>query len=74
MKKIILNFFLILIFSTNLSFSEVIDEIKIIGNKRISDRKLKQVIASREKRWWAFLSSADKYDENRLKFDKKLLN
>ena len=40
MKKIILNFFLILIFSTNLSLSEVIDEIKIIGNKRISNETI----------------------------------
>ena len=41
MKKIFLNFFLILIFSTNLSFSNEINEIKIIGNKRISDETIK---------------------------------
>ena len=40
MKKIFLNFFLILIFSTNLSFSNEINEIKIIGNKRISNETI----------------------------------
>ena len=40
MKKIFLNFFLILVFSTNLSFSNEINEIKIIGNKRISNETI----------------------------------
>ena len=40
MKKIIVNFFLILIFSTNVSLSETIDKIKIIGNKRISNETI----------------------------------
>ena len=34
---------------------------------------MRQVISSRQKRWWAFLSSADKYDEGRLNFDIRLL-
>ena len=41
--------------------------------RSFSDRKLKQVIASREKRWWAFLSANDKYDEGRLDYDDGLL-
>ena len=40
MKKIIFNFFLILIFSTNVSFSETINEIKKFGNKRISNETI----------------------------------
>ena len=50
-----------------------ITSIKFNGNERFSDRKLKQVIASREKRWWAFASSSDKYDEGRLNYDIRLL-
>ncbi len=50
-----------------------ITSIKFNGNERFSDRRLKQVIASREKRWWAFASSSDKYDENRLNYDIRLL-
>ena len=63
-----------LIFEINEGPLIKITSIQFNGNKRFSDRKLKQVIASREKRWWAFLSSADKYDENRLKFDTRLLS
>ena len=40
MKKIFFKFFLILILSTNLSFSDQITEIKIIGNKRISNETI----------------------------------
>ncbi|MEK9597786.1 MAG: outer membrane protein assembly factor BamA, partial [Alphaproteobacteria bacterium] len=50
-----------------------ISSIQFEGNVRFSDRKLKQVIASREKRWWAFLTASDKYDENRLNYDTRLL-
>ena len=50
-----------------------ITSIQFNGNERFSDRKLRQVIASREKRWWAFASSSDKYDENRLDYDIRLL-
>ena len=63
-----------LIFEINEGPLIKITSIQFNGNKRFSDRKLKQVIASREKRWWAFLSSADKYDENRLNFDTRLLS
>ena len=50
-----------------------ISSIKFSGNQNFSDRALRQVISSREVRWWAFLSSSDKYDEGRLNFDMRLL-
>ncbi len=50
-----------------------IEKIRFIGNKIFSDYALRQVIASRENRWWAFLSSSDKYDEDRIKYDTRLL-
>ena len=50
-----------------------INSIQFDGNIRFSDRRLKHVIASREKRWWAFLTASDKYDENRLNYDIRLL-
>jgi len=43
------------------------------GNENYSDRVLRTAIASREVRWWAFLSSNDKYDEGRLDYDVRLL-
>ena len=50
-----------------------IQSIRFIGNKSFSDYSLRQVISSREERWWAFLASADKYDPGRLDFDARLL-
>ena len=50
-----------------------IDSISFSGNASFSDRELRQVIASREERWWAFLSANDKYDEGRLDYDTRLL-
>ena len=50
-----------------------INSITFSGNQLFSDSKLKTVIASREKRWWAILSATDKYDEGRLEYDARLL-
>ncbi|MBT5256090.1 MAG: outer membrane protein assembly factor BamA, partial [Alphaproteobacteria bacterium] len=50
-----------------------VTSISFIGNETFSDFALRQVIASRQVRWWAFLSSVDKYDESRLDYDARLL-
>ena len=50
-----------------------IESIRFIGNKNFSDIALRQVISSRKRRWWAFLSGADKYDPARLDYDVRLL-
>ena len=50
-----------------------VTSISFIGNETFSDFTLRQVISSRQERWWAFLSSVDKYDESRLDYDARLL-
>ena len=50
-----------------------VTSISFIGNETFSDFALRQVISSRQVRWWAFLSSSDKYDESRLDYDAQLL-
>ena len=50
-----------------------VTSISFIGNETFSDFALRQVISSRQVRWWAFLSSVDKYDESRLDYDARLL-
>ena len=50
-----------------------IETIVFSGNKNFSDAALTQVIVSRERRWWAFLTPNDKYDEGRLDYDVRLL-
>ena len=62
-----------LVFEVNEGPLIKISSIQFDGNIRYTDRKLKQVISSKEKRWWAFLTASDKYDENRLNYDIRLL-
>ncbi len=62
-----------LVFEVNEGPLIKISSITFSGNQRYSDRVLRSVISSREQRWWAFLSSADKYDEVRLDYDVRLL-
>lgn len=50
-----------------------ITSISFIGNETFSDFALRQIISSRQVRWWSFLSSVDKYDESRLDYDAQLL-
>ena len=46
-----------------------ISKIKFIGNQAFSDYTLRNVIASRESKWYIFLSTNDKYEPNRLSVD-----
>ena len=50
-----------------------IESIRFIGNEAFSDFALRQVISSRKRRWWAFMSGVDKYDPARLDYDVRLL-
>ena len=62
-----------LVFEVNEGPLIKIDSISFSGNASFSDRALRQVIARREKRWWAFLDANDKYDEGRREYDIRLL-
>lgn len=50
-----------------------ISRIVFLGNKRFDDGDLQRVINSREDRWWRVWSGADKYDPDRVAFDRELL-
>jgi len=50
-----------------------IRNISFLGNQQFSNAKLESVIRSRESAWYRFLSSNDKYDPDRLAFDRELL-
>ena len=50
-----------------------IESIRFIGNEAFSDFARRQVISSRKRRWWAFMSGMDKYDPARLDYDVRLL-
>ncbi len=50
-----------------------ISSIKFIGDKKIKDRKLKNIIVSEENKFWKFISKKKFVDSNRIKLDEKLL-
>lgn len=50
-----------------------IRKVNFLGNKRFDDDKLEEIVSSKETRWYRFLTSNDKYDPDRLAFDKELL-
>jgi len=48
-------------------------KINFVGNKEFSDGDLRDVVLTREERWWRFLTSNDTYDPERMNFDRELL-
>ncbi len=62
-----------LIFKINEGKETRITSIRFVGNKAFSDSKLKSVITSEEDTWWKFFSTADRYDPDRIAYDKELL-
>ena len=55
--------------------SEISDVSKIIfiGNNNFSSSKLKSIMKTKEKTFLRFLSSADKYDPDKIEYDKQLI-
>jgi outer membrane protein insertion porin family len=62
-----------LIYDVNLGKKAKIKEIKFIGDKKVKDRKLNQVIVSENAKFWKFISKKIYLDTNRIKLDKRLL-
>ena len=50
-----------------------VSSIRFIGNKVFDDDDLRDVIQTREKVWYNFLTSNDTYDSDRITFDRELL-
>ncbi|MFQ5533307.1 MAG: outer membrane protein assembly factor BamA [Sphingomonadales bacterium] len=62
-----------LVYEINEGPKSGVRRINFIGNKDFSGGDLSDVIATKEKRWWRFLTSNDTYDPDRLAFDRELL-
>ena len=52
----------------------IIRSIKFIGDKKIRERRLKDIIASEENKFWKFISKNTKFSEQLLNLDIRLLN
>ena len=50
-----------------------IKKINFIGDKKIKDKKLLEIIASEEHKFWKFLSNNVYLDQNRIDLDKRLI-
>ena len=60
-------------FTISLGDKAKIRSIQFIGDKKIKDRKLKNVIVSEEAKFWKFVSNKVYLDKNRINLDKRLL-
>lgn len=50
-----------------------IKEINFDGNKSFTDSELAETIASKEERWYRFLTTADLYDPDKVDYDKEMI-
>ncbi|MBF0325747.1 MAG: outer membrane protein assembly factor BamA [Alphaproteobacteria bacterium] len=50
-----------------------VKRINFVGNKFYSDSRLREVLSTKEERWYRFLSSDDTYDPDRLTYDRELM-
>ena len=62
-----------LVFEISEGLEAKIKRINFIGNKDFSDSTLRDVIYSKESRWYKFWTSGDKFDNDRVNYDKDLL-
>lgn len=62
-----------LIYNIDLGDVAKIKKIKFIGEKKFKDRKLNQIIASEESKFWKLISKSIYLDLNRINLDKRLL-
>lgn len=50
-----------------------VSKINFLGNKIFSDGDLRDVLATKEARWWKFFTSNDTFDPDRLAYDQQVL-
>jgi len=50
-----------------------VKQINFIGNQAFTDSRLQETLATKEERWYRFLSSDDTYDPDRVTYDRELL-
>jgi len=62
-----------IIFEIEEGETTVIGSITFNGNTEFSDRRLRDIIITRQTRWYSILSSSDKYDPDQISADNDLL-
>lgn len=62
-----------LIYEINEGAETKVRSITFVGNEAFSDGDLRSQITTSETAWWKFMSTSDRYDPDRLNYDKELL-
>lgn len=62
-----------LVFEINEGQPTYVKRINFVGNHKYSDSALREVLMTKEERWYRFFSSDDTYDPDRLAYDRELL-
>jgi len=62
-----------LVYEINEGVETTVKSINFVGNEAFSDSDLRSVITTAEHAWWKIFSTADRYDPDRLSYDKELL-
>ncbi len=62
-----------LVYEIHEGLAAKIRKISFIGNKAFDAADLREAMSSAESRWYAFLTSSDQYDPDRLRYDQELL-
>lgn len=62
-----------MVFEINEGDSTSVERISFLNNKQFDDDDLKQILQTKEEKWWRFLSSDDTYDPDRVAYDRDLL-
>lgn len=62
-----------LVFEIDEGGETTVGSIDFVGNSAFDDSDLRSVVGTQEHRWWKFFARNDKYDEDRLAYDKELL-
>ncbi len=63
-----------LIYEIDLGEKALISKIEFTGDKKIKDRKLRNIITSEENKFWKFISRKKYLNKNQVNLDKRLLN
>ncbi|MCB1721804.1 MAG: outer membrane protein assembly factor BamA, partial [Alphaproteobacteria bacterium] len=50
-----------------------VESIRFVGNKAFDDSRLRSEISTKETAWYRFITSDDRYDQDRIAFDQELL-
>jgi len=61
------------VYEINEATVALISRINFVGNRSVSDSRLKEIVATREAAWYRPFSSSDTYEPERLNFDRELL-